>query len=256
MLDLKALTREQLPSDPKMYWRLSEDERMLLTLMSSAYEDTVLATLRERQSSVKLDPTTYTLIHFLADCDAQVRHSVDFAKRLEDFQRLDLDDRIACFRASIGPAMAVRNGFIFVAERDSWLMLKGELPLDLYIRLFPYNPYLTWGVELCRELKALAKTDITIYALLHCILLFNPCNEVSDRQLVSSMKDKYVVLLRHYLEATFSFVYAEDYIRVLQNMVVEIRELNRVSKKLFSERKDEVPEDFVPFELLVEMHSE
>ena len=256
MVDIKALTRDQLPSDPHMYWRLSEEERMLLTLMSSAYEDTVLVSLRERQGSVTLEASTYTLVDFLADCDSQVRHSVDFAKRREDFQQLDCDDRIACFRASIGPTMAVRNGFIYVAERDSWLMLRGELPLDLYVRLFPYNPYLMWGVELCRDLKALARTDVTIYALLHCILLFNPCNDkVSARQQVSAMRDKYVILLRHYLQATFSFAYAEDYVRVLQDHIVEIRELNRVSRKLFTEMKHIVSEDFVPFELLVEMHT-
>ena len=55
MVDIKALTRDQLPSDPHMYWRLSEEERMLLTLMSSAYEDTVLVSLLERQGSVTLE---------------------------------------------------------------------------------------------------------------------------------------------------------------------------------------------------------
>ena len=69
------------------------------------------------------------------------------------------------------------------------------------------------------------------------------------------MRDKYVILLRHYLQATFSFAYAEDYVRVLQDHIVEIRELNRVRKKHFTEMKHIMSEDFVPFELLVEMHT-
>ena len=256
MTDLRTLTRDQLPSDPHMYWRLSEDERMLLTLMSAAYEDTLLASLRSCQCSVTLDASTYTLSDFLADCNVQVHHSVDFVKRLEDFQQLDLSDQIACFKASIGSVMSVRNGFIFVDERDSWLMLKGELPVELCAEIFPENPYVDWGTELCRDIKALAKNDVTIYALLHCILLFNPSHEkVSNRQLVSRVRAKYIILLRHYLEATFSFAFAEDYVRLLQDAVVQIQELGRVTRELTSDKKCGFSQQCYPYELLMEVHS-
>ncbi|XP_070209943.1 vitamin D3 receptor B-like isoform X2 [Littorina saxatilis] len=257
LTDLRTLTRDQLPSDPHMYWRLSEEERMLLTLMSAAYEDTILVSLRERQTSAILDSSDFGITDFLSDCDIQVRNAVSFVKRLEDFRRLNFDDQIACFKSSIGSVMAVRNAYIFVAERNAWLMIKGQMTEELCKSLFPYNPYLGWGTELCRELKAVIKNDITIYALLHCILLFNPSSEkVADRQMVSTMRDKYVVLLRHYLEATFSYVYSEDYVRVLQNIVLEFGELNRVSTKLAKEMHCPGSDDCVRFELLMELHDE
>ena len=255
-VEVQMLTQDKLPSDPQMYRRLSEDERMLLALLSAMYEDTVLASLRDSRSSTVLDSSNYNICDFLADCDVQVRLAVNFVNRLEDFQKLDLDDRIACFKVSISVVMAVRNAYIFVSERNSWLMMKGEMSYELCKILFPTHSHLDWGTEKCRELKQIARNDINIYALLHCILLFDPSDEkISNRQLVSSMRDKYVVLLRHYLEATFSFKYSEDYFRELQNMMVDTRYLCQASKKMSKGMESKAVEVFAPYKLLKELHT-
>ncbi|XP_076470050.1 uncharacterized protein LOC143300331 [Babylonia areolata] len=255
--DLGTLTRNELPSDPQLYRRLSEEERMLLRQLSVAYENTILAYLLEPRSTVKLDSTNYSIEGSLSDYETVVQTATVFAKRLGDFQSLDFDDRIACFKMAVDMLVAVYNSYIFVAERNSWLMIKGEVSFDLLMTLFPTYTVMGWRMEQNRKLKSLAKNDVTIYSLLHCILLFNPRGEkISDRQLVSSLREKYVILLRHYLEATFSFLYAEEYFQELQSQIVQIQDLSRADRKFADETNCHLTDDFLPFKLLQELHSE
>ena len=249
-----VLTRDQLPSDPQMYRRLTEEERVLLTCLTAAYEDTVLARLQGRQRSVMLHASNYTFRDYMTECEDQVRHVVSFVQRLADFLSLCLEDRIACFKASIGSVLTLRQCYHFVEERNTWLMEKGEMTLDLCKKLFPDIPYVDLSMEVSREVKSIAKNDVNIYAVLHCILLFDPGSEnISNRQMVCNVRDKYILLLRHYLEATFSFKYSERYAKELLNKVVEIPILSAASIR---EAKDHsCTSSMLDSQLLNELHA-
>ena len=80
-----------------------------------------------------------------------------------------------------------------------------------------------FGVEYCRSVKSLVKNDFTIYALVHCMILFDPRDaKIVDRQLVNQTRDKYVIMLKHYLESQYSYLYADEYFVAIQELVREM----------------------------------
>lgn len=230
--------RDQLPSDPYMYWRLSEEERCLLTKLSTAYQDTVLSILQSNPPKDYIIPESLSKDCYLQECEAQTRNAIRFVKQMEDFQQLNIDNQIALLKASTGQVIGLRNSALYIAEKDAWLTSFGYMTSENAARIFPDSPHFQKGKHFCKAVKAIVKNDITMYALLHCLILFDPSDDrVLDRQLVNSIRDKYVILLRHYLESLYSYRYSDKYLMALQANLAFYREVaqdkRHLVKKLF-----------------------
>ena len=249
-VDVLTLMPDQLPSDPDLYWRLSEDQRSLLTTLSAAYQDTLLSSLSRWPRLVVFDESNIDWQLFMDDFDMTARDAISFVKRLADFQVLSMNDQISCFKSTLDQVLGVHACYIFLPERCSWRSICGEMSADLAKRFVPFNPYVDTSVQVCRDVKLIAKNDVTLYALLHCILLFDPsCESAHDRQLLSAMRNKYRTLLRHYLEATFSFLYSEDIYTLLQNKLLQLKDLYKACISVTEEWKRIFLQDGFPIEM-------
>jgi nuclear receptor subfamily 1 group I len=59
------------------------------------------------------------------------------------------------------------------------------------------------------------------------MLIFSPDGHgLVDRELMSNLQDKYVSLLKHYLEAKFSFEFAQEYFVAILSMQAELKALS------------------------------
>lgn len=250
----QLISHNQLPSDPQMYWRLSEEERMLLTLLSSVYEETVLSSLKCDKN--KKNISVLTINDYLDEYEVQVRQTINFVRRLEDFRRLASDEQVTIFKATCQAVTTVRNAYIYVEERQTWLSNIGEITVEMMRNVFSFHAYLDSMIELNQSLKSIIKNDTILYAVMSCIILFDPsCGKIKDRQLVSSIQDKYVILLRHYLESEFSYKYSDFYMQLLMKKLVEIRELIMAQNEYRNIVVDSPHLRFTQ-ELLAELYSE
>lgn len=236
----KHVSREELPSDPYMYWRLSEEERSLLTQLSAAYQDTVLAVLQG--SPPRENVTSPSHDFYLQECEQEAGQAVSFAKRMEDFRQLRLDEQIALLKASTCQALGIRACALYIAEKDAWLTPKGYFTLAQCEQLFPNHPHTGPGLNFCRTIKSIVKNDVTLYALLHCLVLFDPSDErIIDRQLINSIRDKYIILMRHYLESVYSYIHSEKYMMALQENLISYRALCVEGKPLIKKFFPSIP---------------
>ena len=86
------------------------------------------------------------------------------------------------------------------------------------------------------------KNDVTLFVLMHCLILFDPREaNLVDRQLINTFRDKYVILLKHYLESEYSFLYTERYLRAILDKTVEIRHVADKSMGILREFREYVP---------------
>lgn len=243
--DFQHVSRDLLPSDPHMYWRLSEEEKTLLTQLSSAYQDTIM-TLPEREPYVEgggrggISPRTIESIFETGE--QNLKQLVTFVQRLGDFHMLRQDDKIAIIQASGMRTVVLRWVGLYVVERDAWLGRFGENTVATASALFGHEDIIRRMADFCRSVKMILKNDVTLYVLMHCLIMFDPREpNIVDRQLINTFRDKYVILLKHYLESEYSFLYSERYLRAIMDKTVEIRSVAEQSIAIMRQFKDFIP---------------
>lgn len=147
-----------------------------------------------------------------------------------------VEDQLAALKACAMRSLILKGAACFVVERDAWIKAYGELPVTLFVRVTGHEKLIRQYAAFCRSLKLLLKNDVTMYALLQCVMLFDPRQpNIADRQLVNSLRDKYVLLLKHYLESQVSYEHAEQYLEHLKEKLAELTSLGQRMTDMFKE---------------------
>jgi nuclear receptor subfamily 1 group I len=72
-----------------------------------------------------------------------------------------------------------------------------------------------------------------IFIFVHLQVLFDPHDDrIIDRQLINAIRDKYIILMRHYLQSVYSYAHAEKYMLALEENLLAIRTLNAIGKPM------------------------
>lgn len=250
--DFQHVSRDLLPSDPHMYWRLSEEEKTQLTHLSSVYQDTIMV-LPERvpcdgksllQKCKQFgEPESIRFTESLFETsEKNTRQLIKFVQQLSDFNQLREDDKIAILQASGLRSVIFRWTALFVVERNSWLTRYGESDMATMTTIFGHEDIVCEIANFCRSTKTILKNDVTLFALMHCLVLFDPREpNLVDRQLINTFRDRYVILLKHYLESEYSFAYTERYLRAIMDKTAEIRNVAEKSMGILRDFFEYVP---------------
>ena len=138
----KHVPREQLPSDPFMYWIVSGEERLVLANLTIAYQD-VLLSLPERGLCRNVPISdTYFIHDFLNEIDDAMYKIVQFSKHIADFRLVRKEDQIAMLKSSAMQTLGMACCAAYVHERDCWLSLRGDLTLNHLRKLTNDDPYI------------------------------------------------------------------------------------------------------------------
>ena len=138
--------------------------------------------------------------------------------------------------------LGIQSCALYIAEKEAWLTRMGYFTVEHCKMLLPNHPLSDPALNYCRSVKSIVKNDVTLYALLHCVVLFDPCDErVIDRQLINSIRDKYIILLRHYLESVYSYRHSEKYMMALQENLIFYRNLCQEGKPLVKKFFPSIP---------------
>ncbi|XP_076438466.1 vitamin D3 receptor-like [Babylonia areolata] len=223
----RHVEREQLPWDMKLYWLLREEERSLLTKLTTAYTN-IQITLHPPQPSdnFQLDqPLSLHSIMFILE--STLRKCVHFAKTVPDFMELPEADQIAILKASALETYAIRSAALFVVERNAWHSYFGDMHMKDIMAVFGDPTSVEVFANYCAAMKSVVKANSTIYALVHCIILFDVRNaRLEDFGKVSAIQDKYLVLLKHYLQSEFSYLHGSRYLAELMALLEDMHKLH------------------------------
>ncbi|KAL8598364.1 hypothetical protein ACOMHN_047685 [Nucella lapillus] len=223
----RHVEREQLPWDMKMYWLLREEERSLLTTLTNTFTN-IQMTLKPPEPSDDFNPDKpFCLDSLMFILDATLRKCVHFAKTIPDFKGLPEADQITILKASALETYALRSAALFIVEREAWHSYLGDLKLQDIKKIFEDHDSTDVFANYCAAMKSVVKTNSTIYAMLHCIILFDVRNtKLEDYGKVSVIQDKYLVLLKHYLQSEFSYLHASRYLAELMALLEDMHNLH------------------------------
>ena len=167
-----------------------------------------------------------SLNELINSTDETVRQLIRFVGKVDDFQQMRKDDQISCLKNSVMQSVLLRSACVYILEKDVFLCAKGEVPTTCLQGALENPTLYTAHVNFCRSIKSIILNNYTLWALAQILALFNPCgNAILDREVLSSLQDKYIILLKHYLESEFAFSFAQDYMVALQDMLVDLKTL-------------------------------
>lgn len=170
----KHVPKELLPSDPRMYYKLTNSENSILSHVTKAYQET-LAAMPEMgpYSEAKQYQKAADLINHSEVC---VRKLIMFVKHLDDFKRLSQEDQIAALKACVMNTLLLRSALFYSIEKDAWLTPKGEIPSSILMSTTGFVSLHNNHVYYCRRVKSMALDDYHIYALLQVSRELLVCN--------------------------------------------------------------------------------
>jgi nuclear receptor subfamily 1 group I len=114
---------------------------------------------------------------------------------------------------------------MFVVERNTWLTPPGEVDAFLATSSLGNANNIRQLLEFERGLKSLFKNNNVLFALAQILHFFQPGpGRQVDQQLINAIHDKYLILLKHYLQSQYSYVYADLYFRAITKKVEQLKQ--------------------------------
>ena len=151
---------------------------------------------------------------------------VKYFKSVTDFNNLDKDAQLIILKARMLQSLILRSTYDYRKDLHAWDLPNVEKPVNfdsLVKSLGPDNEEAMNEVfQLSLDLQENVGQDAYLYAILHLIIIFSPITPgLSQRQTISDLHIKYIILMKHYLEYKFSYQMCKTYLpHLLANLNV------------------------------------
>ncbi|XP_070212465.1 uncharacterized protein [Littorina saxatilis] len=215
-----------LPSDPNMYWRLSVEEERLVSQLTEAYTVTQSA-----QTYVKLSrPSTLCGDQGHSIIGHMAKDMVHFFTTVSDFCSLPARDQAAALSFNAMPLFLLRNAF--AASRDFEDTDIPNIIPDSHVASREELVHLLCQFQ--RSLRPVLRNDIATAAILQCAVVFDArAPDAWDRQRINRLQDKYMIMMKHYVESQCSYLFCWHYVEQMLTLVQEARTLGVMVTRQF-----------------------
>ncbi|XP_064604022.1 nuclear hormone receptor HR96-like isoform X2 [Liolophura sinensis] len=216
-----------LPADPLLYRQLTSSESVLLDELKVMYETTLGSF---HYDSYFGESENYANVNQLVNnSEVCVRKLIKFVKKLEDFRMLSQEDQITALKACVLNTLLLRSVFFYSIEKDAWLTPSGDIPTDILKKATGFHNLHDSHIQYCKTVKSLVRDNLKILGVLQVVIVFNPDGQgITHREAVADIQDKYVILLKHYLESEFSYSHAKE---LHPQLLLKIAELKGLSEE-------------------------
>ena len=204
--------KEQLPAAADLYRPLTDGEADLLNHLTSCYKE-IFWSGAGAQRGPSVSFTNLPVETVMMAFDLLLRRFVAFSKRVPEFRRLAEADQIALLKAAAMRLYCGRLAEAYSPDRRLWETSAGEVTEEEVAHLFKEPAILTAIVNFCRGVKFVVSTDITVFALLQTLAIFDAAAPgLGNREEVNRLKEKYTLLVKHHLQAKLSYQHAGRYL--------------------------------------------
>ncbi|VDD75225.1 unnamed protein product [Mesocestoides corti] len=202
---------------------LSKHQWTALNDLRSAYETSFLDSASDHAPESSSNLTLSSLVNtsgFL------VRKFINFAKKLADFSVLGQEGQICLLKGVVLNALFIRSASHYNVVKDVWITPKGEIPTRILKIATGLENFYEEHAKYCRKFADVVKKDSHLVALMQVLCLFAPDRpRLSDRQSVSNIYDRYILLLKHYLEARHGFTLGRTLLAAVLTNLAELQAL-------------------------------
>ena len=158
---------------------------------------------------------------------------VTYVKSVEDFKKLPTEVQIKCIKSSARSALTLISAYRYDRTLNAYYIQGNYVGVDMWMSAFrSHKEVAELFVNTCLSMQDEWYKDPCIHAMFHLILLFDPDGEdLLEREHLSDLQNKYLILLKHYLESKYSYSKSREY---FSSILKRSREMKTLSK-LFTE---------------------
>lgn len=208
---------------------MTQEEEIMLQELLQVYDLSFTADIEPLIHVKRIDPSLNQLVN---QSSITVLRLIKFAKRLEDFARLPQDCQIGILKGTWIHILLLRSVSLYDIERDMWTTPRGEIPTEILKNATGYDDLHDRHVSYSKSIKTMVPDDLTIVILMIVIVLFSPESpHVTLRETVSNIQDKYLILLKHYLEHKYTYHRSSDLFPKLMMKLNELKDLAEIHGK-------------------------
>lgn len=220
---------QSLDVDRKQCRVLTRKEEELLEYLTSGYAATMA-----NYHCEKLTSDSYNDSNDLVNTSEQaVRRLIQFVKLMDDFKELSQEDQITALKSCVLQSLMLRSIFFYDVEQEGWRTLTGLVPAKVLKDVTGFSDLYQTHIDFSREMKKTCKEDITVFAIIQAIIVFNPESPgLKNLQLVSDIQNRYIVLLKSYLEYKISFCHAQVYFPLFLRKFTELKKIGNDHAKI------------------------
>lgn len=231
--------------DTNQFRQLTQEENSMLGDLKEVFELSFCIDLEPvMHISKNMNPSLNQLIN---QSSITVLRIIKFSKKIPEFARLSQECQIGLLKGCWVHILLLRSISLYNMERDAWMTPKGDLPTNILKNATGYDKLHEQMVLFCRSVKNIIGDDISIIILIMIIVIFSPEGmHVLMRQHISNVQDKYIVLLKHHLEARYSYSRSSEMLSDLLFKIKEMKEMNKTHGNVFSDLN---PGEIEPFML-------
>ncbi len=215
--------------DTYLVRRLTTEENHMLQELMQVYDLSFTVDLEPLIHIKHLHPSFNQLVN---QSSITVLRLIKFAKRLEEFVRLTQECQIGILKGTWIHILLVRSVSLYDSDRDVWVTPRGDIPTEILKNATGFVQLHDDHVSYCKSIKMIIRDDLMIVVILLVIVLFSPEGPyVINREVVSNIQDKYLVLLKHYLESKYTYIRAAEMYPQLMSKLKELKELAEIHGK-------------------------
>ena len=156
-----------------------------------------------------------------------------FIKTVEDFRSLDIDTQIKSLKACIRCCLMIIAAYTYDTKENNLVLYDIKISLEEFKKTFTvYKETTEKLVSIFLGMQTEVFKDPSLMAIFEMVIVFYPAwDNVGQRTNMSNLQDKYHILLKHYLEAKYSFAKGKEYFALI------LKKFNFM-KQVATERKE------------------
>lgn len=161
---------------------------------------------------------------------------LQFIKTVDDFKQLSMETKISAVKKNIRFCGLVVMAYTFEAERNCFVMQNMRARVDMFMEIFSaYRETTEKLVHIIQSMQGGLFKDPSLIAILELILIFCPAwDGLNERKHLSDLQNKYLVLLKHYIEAKYSYSRGKELFALVMQKCVELKDIIVAREEVFA----------------------
>ncbi|KAL3315972.1 receptor [Cichlidogyrus casuarinus] len=209
------------------YRPISEEELQTIRTLQELYDFSFGNVGANERLPESLNPTLSSLVN---SSGFMVKKLIYFAKRLADFSILDQDSQVSLLKGVFLATIFIISAAHYDSEKDAWVTPNGEVQTKiLKVATGEESNLYQEHAKFCREFRLIMNIDRNLVSLVQVLCLF--CADRSglkNRQWVWSVHDRFVLLMKHYLEAKHGFEKSRQILAQVMSTLADLEQILKV----------------------------